>query len=229
MRRKSFDALVSAAGILLTVVLVAAGALAMWGYSYANNTVASQLSAQKITFPTRAEIAQAKNPPPGGFSEITPAMVPYLEPYAGQQMTTGAQAKVYANDFIAIHLQEIGHGKTYSELSAAAMALPRGSAAYTSAEATVQTVFQGTSLRGMLLNAYGWWEMGQLALIGAITAFVLAGIMALLSALGLVHFRRVPIDEEIPRFSSDKVDSVVDVSQPTNGKVSTKVAVHTQS
>ena len=105
MRRKSFDLLVSIGGALLAIVLVAAGALMFWGYSYANNTVTTQLSAQEIYFPTKAELAQAKNPPPGGFSEVTPAMVPYLEPYAGQQLTTGAQAETYANHFIANHLE----------------------------------------------------------------------------------------------------------------------------
>ena len=176
MRRKSFDALVSAGGVLLTVVLLAAGILLFWGYSYSNNTVSSQLSAQKITFPTKAELAAAVNPPPGGFSEITPAMVPYLEPYAGQQMTTGAQALAYANHFIDIHLTEMTGGKTYSQVSAAAMALPAGSAAYTRAESLVTTVFQGTTLRSMLLNAYGWWQIGQIALISSIASFVFAGI-----------------------------------------------------
>jgi hypothetical protein len=201
MRRKSFDALVSVGGLLLTVVLVAAGALLLWAYSFTNNTVTNQLSAQKITFPTATELAQAKPAPPGGFSEVTPDMVPYLKPYAGQQMTTGAQAEAYANHFIAGHLEQIGGGKTYSELSAAAMALPKGSAAYTAAEATVQTVFQGTSLRGMLLNAYGWWQMGQIALIAAIVSFALAVVTLVLSGLGLWHSRRVPVEEEIPQFA----------------------------
>jgi hypothetical protein len=195
MRRKSFDAIVSVGGLLLTVVLVAAGALLFWGYSYANGTVSSQLSAQKITFPAATAFAHAK---PG--TEITPAMIPYLEKYAGEEMTTGAQAEAYANHFIAIHLQEIGKGKTYSELSAAAMALPKGSAAYTAAEAQVQTVFQGTTLRSMLLNAYGWWQMGQIALISSIIAFGLAAVTLLLSGLGLWHSRRVSADEEIPDF-----------------------------
>jgi hypothetical protein len=176
--------------------------LAFWGYSYANNTVSSQLSAQKITFPTQAELAQAKNPPKGGFSEITPAMVPYLEPYAGKLMTTGAEAKAYANDFIAIHLQEMTGGQTYSQVSAEAMALPAGSKAATTANALVDTVFKGTTLRSMLLNAYGWWQMGQIALIASIAMFVLAGMTVLLSALGLWHFRRVPADEEIPRLAT---------------------------
>lgn len=39
---------------------------------------------------------------------------------AGQLMTTGAQAEVYADDFIANHLKVIGGGLTYSQLSAKA-------------------------------------------------------------------------------------------------------------
>ncbi len=131
MRRKSFDVIVGVGGLLLTVALVAAGALLFWGYSFANSSVSSQLSAQRITFPAATAFAQAK---PG--TEITPGMIPYLEKYAGQQMTTGAQAQAYANHFIAVHLQQIGKGQTYSELSGAAMALPKGSAAFTTAEAT---------------------------------------------------------------------------------------------
>ena len=202
MRRKSFDAIVSVGALLLALVLVAAGALMLWGYSYANHTVTTQLSAQEIYFPTKAELAQAKPAPPGGFSEVTPDMVPYLAPYAGQQLTTGAQAEAYANHFIAGHLEQIGGGKTYSQVSAAAMALPKGSAAYTAAEATAQTMFQGTSLRGMLLNAYGWWQMGQIALIAAIVSFCLAIVTLVLAGLGLWHYRRVPVEEEIPRFET---------------------------
>jgi hypothetical protein len=195
MRRKSFDVIVGTGGLLLTLVLVAAGALLFWGYSFANGSVTSQLSAQKISFPPAAAFAQAK---PG--TEITPGMIPYLYKYAGQQMTTGAQAEAYANHFIAVHLQEIGGGKTYSELSAAAMALPKESAAYTAAEAKVQTVFMGTTLRSMLLNAYGWWQVGQIALLASIVSFALAGVTLLLSGVGLWHSRRVAAEAEIPQF-----------------------------
>jgi hypothetical protein len=194
MRRKSFDAILSAGGVLLTIVLIAAGALLFWGYSYANNTVTSQLSAQKISFPSKAAFQHAK-----AGTEITPSMIPSVSQYAGEQLTTGAQAEVYANDFIAVHLKEIGKGMTYSQLSSYARSLPPGSAAAKAAEATVQTVFQGTTLRSMLLNAYGWWKMGQLALLGSIVSWVLAGVMGLLSVLGLMHFRRVPVDLEIPQ------------------------------
>jgi hypothetical protein len=202
MRRKSFDAILSVGALLLTLALVAAGALLVWGYSFANSTVTNELSAQQIYFPTKAELAQAKPAPPGGFSEVTPDMVPYLAPYAGQQLTTGAQAEAYANHFIAGHLDQIGGGKTYSQLSSAAMALPKGSAAYTAAEAQAQTMFQGTTLRSMLLNAYGWWQMGQIALVAAIVSFALAVVTVVLAGLGLWHYRRVPVEEEIPKFAT---------------------------
>lgn len=204
MRRKSFDALVSAGGLMLTLVLVVAGALAFWGYSYSNNTVASQLKAQDIVFPTSAELAQAQNPAPGGFSEVTPAMVKYLKPYAGKLMTTGAQAEAYANHFILIHLQEMTGGKTYSQVSAEAMAAKPGTAQATALKALEQTVFQGTSLRGMLLNAYGWWKIGQIALISSIVSFVMAGLTLVLSAFGIRHYRRVPVDLEIPKVAAAK-------------------------
>ena len=101
-------------------------------------------------------------------------MIPVVSQYAGQELVTGKQAEAYADHFIAVHLQEIGGGKSYAQLSAEAMALPKGSPAYTAAEAKVQTVFQGTTLRGLLLEAYAFWQMGQIALFAAIACFALA-------------------------------------------------------
>ena len=77
------------------------------------------------------------------------------------------------------------------------MALPKGSAAYTAAEAKVQTVFQGTTLRGLLLEAYAFGTFATIALIAAIAAFVLAGLMALLVAFGFWHARRTNEAKEL--------------------------------
>ncbi len=135
-------------------------------------------------------------------------MIPYLFKHAGHQLTTGAQAETCANHFIGVHLQQIGGGKTYSELSAAAIALPKGSAAYTATEAKVQTVFMGTTLRSMLLNACGWWQVGQIALIALIApiaSFGRAFVTLLLSGAGLWHPRRVTAHEEIPHFPTTPV------------------------
>ena len=200
MRRKTFDMILTAGGAVLVVVLLAAGALGLWGYSFANSNVHNQLAEQKITFPPAAAFAHPK-----AGTEITPSMIPSVSQYAGQQLLSGQQAEVYANDFIAVHLQEIGQGQTYSQLSAKAMALPKGSAAYTAAEAQVQTVFQGTTLRGLLLEAYSFWTFGQIALVASIVSFVLAGIMLVLTAIGLLHFRRVPENVEFPKAHTEKV------------------------
>ena len=193
MKRKTFDMVMSAGGGVLVVVLLAAGALGLWGYSFANSNVHNQLAEQQITFPPLAAFATAK-----AGTEITPGMIPYLEKYAGQPLVTGQQAEAYADHFIAVHLQEIGGGQTYAQLSAAALALPKGSPAYTAAEAKVQTVFQGTTLRGLLLEAYAFWTFGQIALYAAIASFVLAGVMLVLTLFGLLHFRRAPEDAEFP-------------------------------
>jgi hypothetical protein len=192
MQRKIFDLLASAVGLVMVIVLLVAGGLLMWGYSFANSNVHNQLAQQQIVFPAKAAFAH-----PVAGSEITPSMVGTVSKYAGQPLVTGQQAAVYANDFIAVHLQEIGGGKTYAQLSADAMALPKGSAAYTAAEAKVQTVFQGTTLRGLLLEAYAFGTFATIALIAAIAAFALAGVMAVLVAFGFWHARRTPTDAEL--------------------------------
>lgn len=191
MRRKVFDMLASVGGVVVVIALAIAGTLLMVGYNFANNYVHTQLAEQQITFPSAAAFAH-----PDG-QEITRSMIPTVSQYAGQPLLTGQQAQVYANDFIAVHLRNIGGGKTYSQLSAAAMALPKGSAAYTAAEAKAQTVFQGTTLRGLLLEAYGFSLIASIAFWCSIAAFALAAMMAVLVVLGFVHAKRTDQSEEL--------------------------------
>jgi hypothetical protein len=120
-------------------------------------------------------------------------MIPSVSRFAGQQVLTGRQAQVYANDFIAVHLSELPEGGVYSKLSAAARANPTDA---TLAQA-VQTSFQGTTLRGLLLQAYSFWVFGEIALWGGIVAFIAAFVMALLVAFGFWHARKVPAEEEL--------------------------------
>ena len=192
MKRRTFDAILTLVGLGITIFLLVAGGLGLWAYNFANSNVHNQLAQQQITFPPAAAFQHAKA---GG--EITPDMIPVVSQYAGQQLTTGKQAEAYADHFIAVHLQEIGGGKSYAQLSSEAMALPKGSPEYTAAEAKVQTVFQGTTLRGLLLEAYAFWQMGQIALYAAIACFVLAAIMLVFTIIGFVHWRRTPADAEI--------------------------------
>jgi hypothetical protein len=188
VKRKVFDVLASAGGLVMVAVLLVAGALLMWGYSFTNSSVHNQLAQQQIVFPSAAAFAQAK-----AGTEITPSMLPYLQKYAGQPLTTGAQAEAYADHFIAVHLSEMPLGGVYAKVSAASRADPTN----TVLAQEVQTSFQGTTLRGLLLEAYAFSEFGLIALWAGIAAFVLAGIMALLVALGFWHARRTPNDAEL--------------------------------
>jgi hypothetical protein len=169
------------AGLALAVILLAAGGLLLWGSTYVHNTVQSQLSAQQISFPPKAAFAHPK-----AGTEITPSMIPSVSQYAGQQMLTGQQAEAYADHFIAVHLTEIGGGKTYSQLSAAALAQPKN----VTLANQVATVFKGTTLRSMLLNAYGWWKVSQIMFIAAIAGLALGGLALIGSVFGFVLGRQ---------------------------------------
>jgi hypothetical protein len=175
---------------VLVVVLLTAGGLLLWGYSYAHSNVHDQLAEQQIFFPPKAAFANAK---PG--TEITPAMIPSVSQYAGQQLLTGPQAKAYADHFIAIHLSEMPYKGVYAKISAAALAEPANAQLKT----LEQTSFQGTTLRGLLLEAYGFSKIGEVMFWGAIASFCLSAAMALLVAAGLRHARRTSPETEIFR------------------------------
>jgi hypothetical protein len=82
MRRRTLDALLATSGLIVAAILLAAGGLLTWAHSFVDNQVSTQLSSQQIFFPAK-----------GSDSLNDPAIKPYLEQYAGQQMTNGAQAK----------------------------------------------------------------------------------------------------------------------------------------
>src|ERR1700727_1562935 len=179
MRRYSSH-LTAIAGLAVAVILLAAGGLLTWGSAYVHNTVQGQLAAQQIFFPPKAAFAHAK-----AGTEITPAMIPSVSQYAGEQLLTGQQAEAYADHFIAIHLSELPLGGIYSKLSAAAIA----SHTNVKLKALEQTSFQGTTLRGLLLEAYAFSEIGVIMLYGAIASFVLAALMFVLVGFGFAHAR----------------------------------------
>jgi hypothetical protein len=184
MRRRTFDALATTAGLVIAAILLVAGGLLLWGHNFVSDQVHTQLAAQKIYFPP-AGSAPIKALPSTDAKAMTA--------YAGQLMTTGAQAQTYADHFIAVHLREIGGGKTYAQLATASLAQPKNAAL----AAQVQTVFRGETLRGLLLNAYGFWQMGQIMLIGAIVSFVGAALLLILAGLGFAHLRSAAPESEV--------------------------------
>jgi hypothetical protein len=185
MRRNSH--LTAIAGFALAAILLAAGGLLLWGSTYTHNMVHNQLAAQQIFFPPKAAFAHPK-----AGTEITPSMVPSVSQYAGQQLVTGQQAQSYADNFIAVHITNMTGGKTYAQLSAAALAQPNN----TKLAGEVATVFKGETLRSILLNAFGWWKVSQITYIASLIAFGLGGLTLLASLFGLTVGRKDEITHE---------------------------------
>jgi hypothetical protein len=199
MRRTAFDKLLGWIGTGLGVALLIAGGLLLWGSAYVHNTVQGQLAAQQITFPPAAAFAHPK-----AGTEITPSMIPSVSQYAGQQLLTGQQAEAYADHFIAVHIANMGGGKTYSQLSAESIAQPNN----TALASTVSTVFKGETLRSMLLNAYGWWKVSQITYIISLAAFGLGTVAGLGSIFLFVTGRRNKGDAPMPPTGHETISPV---------------------
>src|ERR1700722_13188099 len=110
--RKTIDKVFVLLGIVMVLVLVVVGGLAWKASSFAKSSVENQLSAQKIYFPGKGSPA---------IAELPAADQVQMNKYAGEQLTDGNQAKVYADNFIAYHLTLVAGGQTYSQVSAQAL------------------------------------------------------------------------------------------------------------
>jgi hypothetical protein len=159
-------ALVRWLAALTGLALLIAGPIMIGVGVSGQHQVTDQLKAQQITFPAKG-------------SDGLPAA---QAGYAGQTVTTGAQAKAFS-DMIETHIREATGGQTYSQVSGAYIA---ASADKTTPAATLtklaglrQTAFMGESLRGSLLSAYQAWQVTYLVIglgiaftgIGLVTAF----------------------------------------------------------
>lgn len=175
-QRKTIDTVFILLGIAVTAVLLVTGGLSWYAYRFATNSVKTELSAQRVYFP------------PKGSPSLDPTEFPGLQKYAGQLVDNGPKAKAYANEFIAKHLEKVAGGKTYSEVSTEAQKDPTN----VKLQQQKQTLFQGETLRGLLLgDGYAYWTFGMIAQYAAIAAFIGAGVMAVLVWLGLMHLSRL--------------------------------------
>ncbi|MEW1954656.1 hypothetical protein [Terrabacter sp. NPDC080008] len=176
--RKTLDTLISWTGLLLAAVLLVAGGLLTYAHSFVAGQVEQQLSQQDITMP-------------GAKALETQEQKDALLPYAGQKMTTGDQAKAFADHYILVHMNAASNNRTYEQVSGEFMTMSKDPNADQAKVAELgqlrQTLFMGNTLRGLLLNAYAFGTMGTIALYGAIASFVGAGIFLVLGLLGLWH------------------------------------------
>src|ERR1700694_266384 len=164
---------------VVIVVLAGAAAIAYGAGTFSHNQISGQLTAQKITFPA-ADSAAIKALPAADASA--------MNQYAGQNLTNGVQAETYANHFLGVHLSDMG--MTYSQASAEAMANPTDA----KTAGLVATLFTGETLKGLLLNAYGWWTIGTYALYAAIGLAIAA--LAVFGAL-LFHLVQAFKDRKV--------------------------------
>lgn len=141
---------------LTAIALLIAGPIMIYKGYDGQQQVKQQLTAQKIVFPAKGDKGLPKN----------------LQSYGGQQVTTGPQAKAYA-DMVETHVKEATGGLTYSQVSAKYMATGGKDAKLA---ALRQTAFMGESLRGSLMGAYQAWELSWLVM----------GLGGLLTAVGVV-------------------------------------------
>jgi len=184
---------------MLVVILAGASGFLFFEGNFVTGMVNDQLVAQKIFFPGTDQIKAGGSLDPAKFSAE-------IRAYAGQQVDNGDKARVYGNDFIAVHLAGVAGGQTYSQVSSANSTLAAqlaatpttdpGYAALQTQSATLAgqktTLFQGEMLRGTLLNSWGWWTMGVYSTYVAIGLLIAA--LAALSTLVFELFiaRRKP-------------------------------------
>ena len=165
LKRRTIDSVLIGLGAVVTAALVVAGALLLWGSSFAADYVDDELSSQNIQFPPAAALEEE------GRTDLLK--------YAGESVNTGPEAEAYAS-FIDGHLAAIAGGATFADLgtpereakAAVEAAKAEGADAATVAELQGEadaisgqrnTLFKGETLRGLLLSAFAWSTVGQIA------------------------------------------------------------------
>jgi hypothetical protein len=161
-------------GAIAALAFAVVGGLSLAGGTFIKSNITDQLTAQKIAF---APVGSDGLPQDIGR-------------YGGTQVTNGAQAKVFADDYIESHVQgaiaaaakstpALVGVTTYSGVSGVSRANPKNA----ELAALVESTFRGEMLRSSLLNAWGWWTFGVILFWVAIGAFSLAALSALAGGL----------------------------------------------
>jgi hypothetical protein len=199
MKRRTLDLIFAVGGMLVAVLIGVLGLVLQNQASFAKDYVHDQLSAQKITFtPAKFLTAEENNP--------------CLKSYAGKPLASGAGAACYANHYIGVHVKAINEGKTDAQTSSQARAIdtqlkalpdPNSDAgkALATQSATLHgkatSLFQGETLRGLLLTSYGFSIFGDRAQAAADVCFALTLVLLLAALAGFVHATRKSSDHTI--------------------------------
>lgn len=180
--------------LTLAIAALVLGAFAIGMGMFIRGNIYDELSSQQISFPPAENLSDAERAIPG------------VEENAGQPITTGNQAKAYS-EYILLHMtesaEEAGYpGAAYATLGGpqrelrAEVAAAREAGdeeALAEAQQRLDTVTQlrntmltGSNLRGNLLAAFGWDNVG----LGIIVAGAFICLLALVFFMLFIFERR---------------------------------------
>lgn len=210
VKRRTLDIIFAGGGLVVAVVIAILAYFVAGQASFAKDYVYTQLSEQKITFATADKLTDAEKTWQSGSS--------CLVTYAGQAMTTGAQAECYGRYYIAEHMHASAisagfPGATYATLGSIRTDLSTQIAAAKTAGDTTKaadlqkqldsatslrsTLQSGETLKGLLLTVYGFSVIADIAALAVNWLYVLAGLLALISLAGFAHAFMTPVDEVV--------------------------------
>ena len=211
------DPMYNAMARVFAVVLPLVGVGALIGGRFAHRFVAQQLGAEDITMPDAETIERELK-----IGLVTGEDADLLRPHAGETLTTGPQARIYADNYVLAHMKVAaeragvpedqatyaGVGDLAAELNKqlkaelkeqypemgpgeiaglARMEIKDPETEYDLArkinqfyELRSENFFMGNAIRGMLLNAYGWWLVGLVARIAGALLIGFGGFLGLL-------------------------------------------------
>ncbi len=190
---------------ILAIGALLLGIAALWMGSFIQSNVGDELEAQQISFPAADNLSDRERAIDG------------MTDYAGDQLSTGDGAKVYS-EYIKLHMTEAAEesgypGATYATLgsvqrqlradvqaakdSGDEQALQDAETELDNVTGLRNTMLTGSTLRGNLLSAYGWGNVGQGVLVVGVGILVLAVIFA---AIFFIEWRKGCLPEtELPR------------------------------
>ncbi len=150
--------------VAILVLGFGAGA-AFYANNFTTTEIRNQLAPQQIYFPANAQAGLPSN----------------LTAYAGQQVLNGNQAHAYAENYIGLHLKEIGQGHPYSYWSGLAMK-ETDPALKAKDQGIADTLFKGETLKSILNEAWTFSVFGQIAFYAAI-GMAIAGLIVLITMI----------------------------------------------
>jgi hypothetical protein len=197
---------------ILAIAALLIGIAAIWMGTFIRGNVEDELSAQQIVFPAEERLTDAERSIDG------------MVEHAGEPLKTGDQARVYS-EYILLHMNESAAEAGYPGATYATLGTPQrelraeveaardagDEAALEEAEAQLNAVngarnsmLTGNNLRGNLLSAYGWGNVGNGVLYVGIGILVVALIFA---AIFVLEWRRGHLPEDQPHAARTTVDA----------------------